>query len=174
MIFQSPIPGCSDTPYTKISPYHFLVNFSKISVILRKLLFSRHKHSMGPRGGVFTDSGLKQHIIIASFLLRPHPRRSIWNRRVFEDASNNAEWKRLHLWGDLTKNFDPYSYIAMESPSCQLNLPSLVIRSVESLPGALIECTVLFQPVWYFSNLVLTFQKRDCDWKQSEVNLTEN
>ena len=136
--FSVSVPRCIDTPYTKIQTQHGAPGDSPIRV-------------------------WNSHIIIASFLLRPHPRRSICNWRVFDDASNNAEWKRLHLWGDLTKNFNLYSYIAMESPSCQLNLPSLVIichRSVESLPGALIECTVLFQPVWYFGNLVLTFQKR--------------
>jgi len=60
--------------------------------------------------------------------------------RVFEkrnNAGNNAKWIRLHLSGDLTKNFNLYSYIAMKVFPGN-HLPSLAIichRSVVSTIG---------------------------------------
>ena len=79
-----------------------------------------------------------------------------------------ADWKRLHQSGDLTKNFNLYRYsheagISRESfAQSGYHLPPFCCLHLESLPGAMIECTALqsilasiilqyslFQPVWY-------------------------
>ena len=71
-------------------------------------------------------------------------------KRRQQQIMANAEWKRLHLSGDLTKNFNLYSYIAMKVfpgnylPSPGYHLPPFCCLHLESLPGdSMIERTVL-------------------------------
>ena len=97
------------------------------------------------------------------------------------DASSNAEWKRLHLSGDLTKNFNLYSYIAMKVfpgnylPSPGYNWPPFFCPAllwVTARNSDRVHCTAVCfsHAVWYFSNLMLTFQKNGL-W--SDQNFTE-
>ena len=87
------------------------------------------------------ESGVKRNCISSHCLKQLHPNctffftghavcvhNPIQNQKLPFDkmikqneASNNAEWKRLHLSGDLTKNFNLYIYIiAMQGIICQV------------------------------------------------------